>query len=88
MKKLKTLKDIDSFGIEFISRIKLRDIVKEWIKELDKFANDKEKFDIKYFYLFRDESTEHKDIVLDEGYESSDIRGAITWIKWFFNLEE
>ena len=53
MTKLKTLKDIDSFGIEFISRIKLRDTAREWIKYYNKKADKFENSDreLMNFYL-------------------------------------
>ena len=97
-KKLKTLKDIDSWYYrdkDVYEYDDLRDAAREWIKEiLNNFRihGGKERYeillkaidakDITYCKLLEDKAFYIDDI------EIADISSKICWIKHFFNLEK
>lgn len=89
MSEWKTLKDFEykDFGKEYYSCNPevLRIVAREWIKELKKELDN---YPDSCFYLVRDNDNPRKEIYLLEEYETSDIRGAIIWIKHFFNLDD
>ena len=89
MKTLKDIEDDDWIGENgYVAFQLLKEAAGEWIKELKEVGHHGE------FYLVEpihdpEASIEEKEgIYLDEDYEASDIRGAIVWIKHFFNLED
>ena len=82
MSSLKTLKDLyyddgSGFGEDFeVSKVPdLRDVAREWIKEMDKSI---------------DENNKHWNNELNEFYDSeyNDFHYVERWIKHFFNLED
>ena len=90
---VKTLKDIEinidaGPNVPGVFSDDLKEVAREWVKELKEVGHHGE------FYLVEpihdpEASIEEKEgIYLDEDYEASDIRGAIVWIKHFFNLED
>ena len=90
---VKTLKDIEyeseiEYGYKVdVDTVVLRQLAREWIKDLEKT-----KFPGEYYLVKSDPDSDdynpENDVYLDEEYETSDIRGAIKWIKYFFNLED
>jgi len=91
MTGLKTLKDIiDDFGDCFWTGDDIRQVAREWVKELKRYDSSDDKGYHKHpEYPPSDELAEFVSFkYYEHGGDEQETENLIKWIKYFFNLDE